>query len=195
MVEWSMDYLLYWWKDTSHTDPWTQGYVGITNNNKRRTNGHKCRSQWFRDDLEQVILIEGLTQEEAMRIERQYRPADCIGWNVATGGSGGHSGRVWTDEMRQAMSDIQSNADWKSRPETRKAQSEAHMGKTLSEAHRESIRKAALGKKRGPYGPNPERRRKDVPRYTSGKMKGKINYQLIKKLQTDLHITGETHGC
>ena len=86
MIQCGMEYYLYWWRDHNHTDPWTEGYIGITKNLDQRKVGHRHTMDWFREDLEFEILKEGLTEVEARDIEREYRPRINIGWNKAVGG-------------------------------------------------------------------------------------------------------------
>jgi hypothetical protein len=40
-----------------------------------------------KDDIIQEVLHENLTQEEAEKIEREYRPKMRIGWNIMSGGN------------------------------------------------------------------------------------------------------------
>ena len=86
MIQCGMEYYLYWWRDHNHTDPWTEGYIGITKDLKGRKKGHRHEHDWFREDLECVILKEGLTAVEARDLERTYRPKMHIGWNKMCGG-------------------------------------------------------------------------------------------------------------
>ena len=86
MIQCGMEYYLYWWRDHNHTDPWTEGYVGITKDLDKRKSGHRHEHDWFREDLECVVLLEGLSEAEARYLERTYRPEVNIGWNKMSGG-------------------------------------------------------------------------------------------------------------
>ena len=81
-----MDYCIYWWKEPEMTNPWFEGYIGITKELERRNYSHRKDSNWYDDDLEQVILKEGLTKDQAEGWEKQFRPKPRIGWNVVAGG-------------------------------------------------------------------------------------------------------------
>ena len=39
--EYMSNYNIYWYRRTNHTDPYKQGYIGITNNVNRRDKEHK----------------------------------------------------------------------------------------------------------------------------------------------------------
>lgn len=90
---------LYWIRTTTMTDPATQGYVGVTNNTKRRWANHfsKLRNgvhdnQHFQrafnidDDLVVDVLFEG-TEDECYSKEFEMRPTINIGWNINVGGT------------------------------------------------------------------------------------------------------------
>lgn len=138
-------YYLYWYKLPEHNDPYTQGYIGITNDLKRRHKEHKYsankRNKTYLDThftkainayggidkLEKVVLMEA-SYEEICAIERQYRPTLSIGWNIAVGGE--HPGSVsplkgcttrWNNEQKAKIGSY-------------------HKGKTISEEHKQALR-------------------------------------------------------
>ncbi len=98
-----MEYYLYWYKLPEHTDPYKEGYIGITNDITRRKQQHKYCSNpdnmsyidnhFYRaircyggvDNLEFQILHSG-TMEFIYAKETEYRPTLNVGWNIATGG-------------------------------------------------------------------------------------------------------------
>lgn len=128
-----MTYYVYWIKSKSHSDPYQDGYVGITNNLKRRFKYHS--SSKYSDN---VNLLEGINSGaimeilhecscklSALLIEEKYRPDYCIGWNINKGGStppsnigkkfgkehgffGGHH----SEEHRKFMSERISKLEW-----------------------------------------------------------------------------------
>lgn len=86
---------VYWIHHPKHTDMFTQGYVGITNNTKTRWNDHNKRpsnlhieraiKKYGWDSLvKEVILISN--RDYCLDIEVQLRPKNQIGWNVVLGG-------------------------------------------------------------------------------------------------------------
>ena len=128
-----MKYYVYWIKSEHHQDPYQEGYIGITNNLKRRFKYHS--SPKYSDN---VTLLEGIidgasiqvlhecdSKETALILEEKYRPTYCIGWNINKGGSlppsntgkkfgsrhgffGGHH----SDEHRKYMSEKMSTLSW-----------------------------------------------------------------------------------
>lgn len=89
-------YCLYWIKAEEHIDIHSQGYVGITINLKERIRSHKKNKRkttltsaikkygW--EALTFQVIIENLTQEDALFLEKLYRPETNIGWNNQSGG-------------------------------------------------------------------------------------------------------------
>ena len=87
---------VYWIKRDCHTDPKTEGYIGVTNKSleerfrvhskyvKKRSHVNKAIQKY--DDVDIVLLHEG-TDEECLRMEHNLRPKENIGWNIAKGGS------------------------------------------------------------------------------------------------------------
>ena len=87
-------YKIYWIKYPEHTDPFADGYIGLTSQSlENRFNDHKhnnknkhLKNRCRKENVEIVCLLENLTQEEARKIEEIYRPSENIGWNINKGG-------------------------------------------------------------------------------------------------------------
>ena len=108
----SMGYSIYWIHLPDHTDPHTEGYIGITANDPvLRFRRHVQRNPTIREGVSQgavqTVLREGLTRSEALSLERSYRPKTLIGWNKAKGGGSGMSypGYHHTPEQVKANSE------------------------------------------------------------------------------------------
>lgn len=78
--------VVYWIRRKEHTNPDTEGYVGVSNNLDRRIQEHQ-REKWF---CEEDYVVEVLrvfdTQSEAYLHEEILRPTSNIGWNLNKGG-------------------------------------------------------------------------------------------------------------
>lgn len=92
-------YSLYWIKALHHQDPFTEGYIGCSNQPKIRfkshttdntTAGSKLVKKYVQenglDSVTMEILAEFPTEMEAKTLERLYRPKVNIGWNIQVGG-------------------------------------------------------------------------------------------------------------
>lgn len=84
---------VYWIKKINHTDPYTEGYIGVSNNPKRRFKEHKKNNsivgnniRKYKDNVELHIIHENVSLEEAEKLEFSYRPKYKIGWNIMPGG-------------------------------------------------------------------------------------------------------------
>jgi len=78
--------VVYWIHKTDHTDPDTQGYVGVTKNLKIRLQDHK-REKWFCKEEFVVDIIQSFErEEEAYAYEETLRPVSKVGWNINKGG-------------------------------------------------------------------------------------------------------------
>jgi group I intron endonuclease len=86
---------LYWIHHKDHTDIFSQGYVGVSNNVKKRWYDHKTYTEnahlkysvekygW--DNLvKEIVLIAD--NDYCLDIENKLRPNDKIGWNIVMGG-------------------------------------------------------------------------------------------------------------
>jgi len=88
-------YVVYWAHLPRHTDIFKYGYVGITHNFPERRRAHlklKKKTPFtsaiakYRDQLVWDLLQENLSYEDALELEREYRPIPSIGWNHLEGG-------------------------------------------------------------------------------------------------------------
>lgn len=88
------NYIVYWYKTKEQTNPYTEGYIGITNNIERRDKEHRRNSRFSHftnamklyDDIHYEILADNISIKEASDMEYHYRPDANIGWNSAPGG-------------------------------------------------------------------------------------------------------------
>lgn len=87
-------YKIYWIKYPEHTNPLTEGYIGLTSQNvedrfaehkhnrKNKLLSNRCR----KENVTIVCLHDNLSKEEARLLEQSYRPELNIGWNINVGG-------------------------------------------------------------------------------------------------------------
>jgi group I intron endonuclease len=89
------DYNIYWIKRKHHSDIYSEGYVGISNNPKRRFLEHKNSKKSNStvsnavnkyEDIVLETLYENISLEDAKTKEMELRPCKGIGWNLAEGG-------------------------------------------------------------------------------------------------------------
>lgn len=139
-------YYLYWYRLDTHTDPYTEGYIGITNDLNRRHKEHKYSADktnktYLQSHFTNAINLYGgidtlvkevlhiASYEEICTLERTYRKTLKVGWNIAVGGE--HPG---------AISPLKGKTDrWSA--EQKEAIGRVHKGKTISEEHKEALRK------------------------------------------------------
>lgn len=94
----SEKYVVYWYRLPEHSNPYCQGYIGITNNFNRRhkehmravtnqVNGHFYNAvRKYGQDVVIHQILHTCTKEEALDLEYSYRSDTDIGWNAAIGG-------------------------------------------------------------------------------------------------------------
>jgi hypothetical protein len=109
--------VIYWIHLPEHTDPSTEGYLGVSKNfelrmtnhitdinKKKHKNPHLVHAvlKYGWDNLIKDIILSG---EEAYcyEIEEELRPKKSIGWNIAPGG---HRGPGWTKGKKKSQSSI-----------------------------------------------------------------------------------------
>lgn len=117
--------LVYWIHYKDHDDPYTEGYIGVTNNLENRIYQHtskhsKCHHVKNRIENGAVftVLHHVDSIDDALKLEMKYRPDDNIGWNICKGG--GYPPKVlseWLDTNKLKGDD---------RTEAQKAASKAH---------------------------------------------------------------------
>lgn len=85
-------YSIYWIKYKNHTDPYKDGYVGISKDPLKRFKEHKNSKDnnmikgAIKNGAHIEILHNNLSQNDALEIEKSYRPKELIGWNLCEGG-------------------------------------------------------------------------------------------------------------
>ena len=129
---------IYWIKHPDHSDMFTEGYIGITNDFAQRMRKHKSKitnahllnaiNKYGWDVLvKNVILIANV--DYCLEIEQKLRPKKDIGWNIAVGGGkpiGWVKGQKLPDWVKERIS-------------------KGKMGKKFSDEHKANLAKAKLG--------------------------------------------------
>jgi hypothetical protein len=167
-------YCVYWIHLPEHTDPYTQGYIGISKDTARRLIEHKCYKKnahlsnaMAKYDNIQMTIMHVAPKEECISLEHLYRPCPQIGWNIAEGGGIPPSPKgkkqsadtiakrvatrkatyIHTEETKQQISATLSGR--KKPPEVIAKRSATRTGKKrkpFTPEHKEAMRKAALAR-------------------------------------------------
>lgn len=159
-------YYIYWIHETTHNDPLTQGYIGISKEPEKRFKAHisntapvgskqlRYMDDTYKASLVHTILNSVATLEEAQAEELRLRPTANIGWNVKRGGgtTPDCSGRTHSEQTKQDIA--RKNRITKSQrtyvspfkgvtdrytEETRALIGSYHKGKTISDEHKKAI--------------------------------------------------------
>lgn len=157
---------VYWYHLDTHTDPITQGYIGVTNWPTRRHYQHSIGSgkgsrhlysalKKYGDRVQKSYLMITYDREEALLEELFFRPVANIGWNICAGGGDAPdcTGRIHSVATRKQISESGKRTKASKPPvtsrfkgktgrwtdEQRAAIGQAHKGKVISEAHRKAI--------------------------------------------------------
>ena len=78
---------LYWIHEPEHTDPYTEGYIGVTNRLEHRILIHrKVNPDFFTPNTIIDTLHSYDNMKECNEKERDYRPTINIGYNKDAGG-------------------------------------------------------------------------------------------------------------
>ena len=89
-----MSSVVYWIHLPEHTDMFTQGYIGVCNDIKKRLNEHKNKTNKYFENVikkygwdnlvkQQIIVAE---MNYCLEMESKLRPNDRMGWNLVKGG-------------------------------------------------------------------------------------------------------------
>lgn len=165
-------FLVYWYHLSSHTDPFTQGYVGVTCQNDVRKRCHinglkggssvlyKAFQKYGEENILQDVLQTVDDKKEAYELERVYRPSPKIGWNLAIGGGlpPDTTGRVDSVDVRKKRGESVRKARLETyfpnkfkgttgryTDEQREHLGTFHKGKTISDSHRKAISEKGSG--------------------------------------------------
>jgi hypothetical protein len=139
---------LYWIHLPEHTDCKTEGYIGVSNNPKKRFYDHNNASKnrndknphfgrvlkKHKDKIIQTILLND-TEENCYKQEEILRPEKNIGWNANKGGI-----------------KPPSKLGWKPSEETLRKRSASLKGIPRDEIWRKNLSEAKTGNKNGMYG-------------------------------------------
>lgn len=167
-----MSYSIYWIAAHHHLDPFTEGYVGMSNQPAKRMKAHTTDTAEVGSKVvREYVGVNGLgsvkheilgtceSYEEARHMEAAYRPVQNIGWNLAKGGGvtpdctgREHStktkqkiaeGNLVTKSGRTYISHFKGVSDrWSD--EQKLAIGSAQKGKTISQEHKEAAREKLL---------------------------------------------------
>lgn len=136
---------VYWIHLPNQTDITVDGYVGVSNNPKRRLLQHmtdsKIQNPFFSrvlkkhaQDIVQTIIFQG-TEEGCYSLEESMRPFKNIGWNANKGGNSPPSKKGW----------IPSDS-------TREKWSLAFKGRIMDSSWKENLSISKIGEKNGMFG-------------------------------------------
>jgi len=158
---------VYWYHLPEHSNPYIEGYVGITKNLKRRDyehrngygNIHLTRAFKKYRGIQKTILCKG-TIEYCIELEQRLRPRDKIGWNIVAGGGLPPTGLATGKRKGVALMNIRQGAKkkrGKTSPfkgltnrhsdKTKALIGSYHKGKIISEQHRQAVREKLSGSK------------------------------------------------
>lgn len=148
-----MSYCVYWLRTKSHTDIFSQGYVGITRVDRfeRRMWEHQvlCKNAHLKnaiakygwEDMDKSILLYG-DKDYCAAIENNLRMSENTGWNIAAGGGlpastkgrtfkwskpSPYKGVLWSSERKKKHSEIMLSV--MDNEETREKLRLSHLGK------------------------------------------------------------------
>jgi hypothetical protein len=107
--------VVYWIHKQDHTNPFDEGYIGVTTNFNHRMESHKrtpvnnhmanAIAKYGWENLVVDVLHSGL-ESECYPIENSYRNTKLIGWNICIGGEqplGGSTGYKKSEEQIKTL--------------------------------------------------------------------------------------------
>lgn len=152
-------YYVYWLHLPEHSDISTQGYVGVSNNPKRRLSEHTLASKKgnkenpylgriiSKYEIIQTIVFQG-AEKECYHQEEILRPNKNIGWNINKGGT---TPPVMTGIARSESTKKKISESLKGRThseETRKKLSEKGRQRPCSDETKQKISESLSNRKR-----------------------------------------------
>jgi hypothetical protein len=109
-------FIVYWARLAEHDDPYSEGYVGISQNslderkrshyktaksNARRNNHFHNALIRYGDEVVWELLHDDLEKDDALYLEDGYRPDINVGWNTDKGGVEAVSPEWYADEANK----------------------------------------------------------------------------------------------
>jgi predicted GIY-YIG superfamily endonuclease len=148
---------VYWLHLSEHTNIFTQGYIGVSNNPKQRLWEHfndakkdkHCNKYLSRilkkypNQLIQTVVFEG-KRDECYTYEENLRPTKNIGWNLNKGGEAPPSaqGRRLSYNHKEKIGKANTGRVYVCSEDTKKKISIALKGRIISEDHKQKVREA-----------------------------------------------------
>jgi group I intron endonuclease len=128
-----MPLAVYWIHHKDHTDMFSQGYIGVSSNVKKRWYDHNHKpsnahlqnaiNKYGWDSLVKEVLLVA-NKAYCLMVESQLRSTNQVGWNVVKGGG---------------MPPIFTKTGWKHTEEAKEKNRQAHLGKTLTKEQRQKV--------------------------------------------------------
>lgn len=128
---------VYWVRLSTHTNIFTEGYVGVTKQKvAQRFSQHLSKSKKrdnlplynalrkYKDVIAETVLVGDI--DYVYDVEKLLRPTDRIGWNCAQDGDKSSLGRVYKERTKEHSESL----------------SKALTGRTFSESHKSAMSKA-----------------------------------------------------
>jgi predicted GIY-YIG superfamily endonuclease len=151
-----MSSIVYWLHNSDHTDMFTQGYIGVTNNLNVRLRNHKSKrcnkhlvnamNKYGWDNIVKEVMLVA-DESYCLMIEKLLRAKANIGWNIVEGGGKPPVNR-WNKGLPMhpnAFKAIMKANIGRIQPEEEKAKrAKSMLGHKVSEHNRERFRQLGL---------------------------------------------------
>jgi hypothetical protein len=192
------EYVLYWAHLDKHTDPHTEGYIGITidleerkrAHNKNRANQKFARAiRDFGKKIKWKLLHQGLSMEEALSKEFEYRPVINIGWNSNIGGTLGVDSS-WYEDHQNKQKHSEKTSEATKRQIAKKDTPESRSKRARAVWSNEVYRKSREGMFAGQNNPQYGKHGSDHP--AAGHKKTEAGRAAISKAHRGKCVTEET---
>jgi hypothetical protein len=180
--------------DETCVTPEHDGYVGVTQDIKRRTGQHRRRGG-FPPGFEVRVLNQG-TLAECRAVEWRLRPASFIGWNLAVGGkpSVNHTeavrAKIRAARRRQTISD---ETREKLRAASRGRTNKGRLGQKKSPEEIAKIAAANIGRKASETTRVKQAEKKRGNKHRLGKYHSETTREIIRFKKTGVAVHSEQH--